>query len=241
MTTTLEPTYQPGLTDEDATAAVPYDFYRDIHKGIRNWLFRVTSRAGSLDPGDRCAREGLAEDVRGLFELLVSHAAHEDEFCQPLVEVHAPYFAEVVAADHRRIEARMVGIQEWADRAAAAPAAEQRVRTHNVYRELASFTSAYLEHQDFEERKVMPALAAVVGVDELVAIDRAIVASIPPDQIAIGLGAMIPAMNIEDRVELLGGMQAGAPPEVFSGIWALAGSVMPPADLAALGARLGIS
>src|SRR5689334_20464132 len=33
MTTTLEPTYQPTLTDDDATAAVPYDFYKDIHKG----------------------------------------------------------------------------------------------------------------------------------------------------------------------------------------------------------------
>jgi hypothetical protein len=238
MTTTLEPTFQ--LTDDDATAAVPYDFYQDIHKGIRSWMFRVTTRAGSLDPGDRCAREGLAEDVRGLFELLVSHAAHEDEFCQPLIEVHAPYFAEVIAADHPRLEARMDVIQEWTDRAVTAPAAEQRVRMHNVYRELASFTSAYLEHQDFEERHVMPALAAVVGVDELVAIDQAIVASIPPEKIAIGLGAMIPAMNVEDRVELLGGMQAGAPPEVFSGIWALTGSVLEPADLAALGARLGL-
>ena len=39
-----------------------------------------------------------------------------------------------------------------------------------------------------------------------------------------------PAMNVDDRTELLGGMQQGAPAEVFAGIWGLAGSVLPPAD-----------
>jgi hypothetical protein len=241
MTTTLDPTTDgTHLTEEGALAAVPYDPYRNVHKGIRSGLFRVTAQAGSLDPGDRCSREGLAEDVRTLFTLMLSHAEHEDEFVQPHIEVHAPYFAEVIAADHPRIEARMRDIQEWAERAAGAPSAEQRVRIHNVYRELASFTGAYLEHQDFEERQVMPALAAVMTVDEVVAVEQAIVASIPPDEMALGLGLMLPALNIEDRVELLGGMQADAPPEVFAGVWALAGSVLTDEDVRSLGARLGV-
>ena len=87
----------------------------------------------------------------------------------------------------------------------------------------------------------MPALAAAMGVDEVVAVDQAIVASIPPDVMATSLGFMLPAMNIDDRTELLGGMQAGAPPEVFAGVWALAGSMLTPADHQALGARLGIA
>ena len=48
-------------------------------------------------------------------------------------------------------------------------------------------------------------------------------------------------MNVDDRTELLGGMQAGAPAEVFAGVWGLADSVLPPADLAALATRLGLS
>ena len=51
---------------------------------------------------------------------------------------------------------------------------------------------------------------------------------------------MLPAMNIDDRAELLGGMRAGAPAEVFDGVWGLAGSVLDPTDLAALATRLGI-
>jgi hypothetical protein len=243
MTSTLDPNPAAPARPVDPDSEVElvgYDMYRDIHKGIRGELFRVTTLAGNLDPGERCSRERLAEDVRGLFSLLVKHAEHEDEFVQGHIEVHAPFFAEVVAADHVRLEAQMVDIQGRVERAAAAPPAEQRGRVHHAYLELASFTSSYLEHQDFEERKVMPALAAVMGVDEIIAIDQAIVASIPPDLMAWSLGFMLPAMNIDDRAELLGGMQAGAPPEVFAGVWALAGSMLTPADYQALGRRLGI-
>ena len=48
-------------------------------------------------------------------------------------------------------------------------------------------------------------------------------------------------MNIDDRTELLGGMQAGAPPEVFAGVWRLGQSVLEPADYTALAARLEVA
>jgi hypothetical protein len=51
---------------------------------------------------------------------------------------------------------------------------------------------------------------------------------------------MLPAMNLDDRVELLGGMQAGAPPEVFDGVWSLARSVLPAADHQAVARRLAL-
>ena len=107
--------------------------------------------------------------------------------------------------------------------------------------ELASFTSAYLAHQDLEERVVMPALFEAIGFDGALAINQAIVSNIPPDQMAATLSIMLPAMNIDDRTELLGGMKMGAPAEVFQGVWALAGTVLTPPDYAALGTRLAIA
>jgi hypothetical protein len=234
------PTNDPTTEAPSESELVSFDLYADIHKGIRGELFRITSSAGRLDPGERCAREQLLEGVHRLFGFLVVHAEHEDQFVQPLLEVHAPYYAEVVASDHVRLEDQMAAIEARVERAASASKAEQRGRIHHVYRELAAFTSAYLEHQDFEECKVMPALDAVMGTDELVAVNAAIVASIPPEQLGDSLSLMLPAMNIEDRVELFAGAQAGMPPEVFAGVWALTGSILEVADYEALGARLGI-
>jgi hypothetical protein len=67
------------------------------------------------------------------------------------------------------------------------------------------------------------------------------VTDIPPDQMAAYLTIMLPAMNVEDRVELLSGMRAGAPPEAFAGVMALAGAVLPAADAVQLRTRLGLA
>ena len=86
----------------------------------------------------------------------------------------------------------------------------------------------------------MPALAAKVGVEELLALNHAIVASVTPDEMRRAAPLMLGAMNVEDRVELLGGAQAGAPPEVFAGMLGLTRSVISPADYAQVAARLGV-
>ena len=117
---------------------------------------------------------------------------------------------------------------------------EQRPRLHHLYLELSSFTGDYLRHQDVEERVVMPALETAIGVPAVVEIHGAILGSIPPQEMARSLAMMLPLMNIDERAEMLGGMQAEAPPEVFAGVWSLAGSVLSPADHTALARRLAV-
>lgn len=218
---------------------VTFDLYRDIHKGIRSELFALTEQAGHLDPSIRDDRADLAANVRRVAEVLVDHALHEDEGIQPAMELHLPALAEQVDDDHHVLEARIEGLVGMSSEAVDTTG---NVRWHvqRLYVELASFTSAYLAHQDLEERVIMPALEDVLGVDAIVGIHHSIIGSIPPEKMAQSLAFMIPAMNIDDRTELLGGMQAGAPAEVFAGVWGLVGSVLTPADHAALGARLGL-
>lgn len=229
-------------TDRDAGALrlVTIDLYRDIHKGIRAELFSVTEQAGSLDPGERADRADLAGHVRSVVDLLVGHAEHEDDHVQPAIEEHLPRLAEQIEGDHERLEARVVELAVWADAGVDVSQAEARGHMHGLYVELASFTSSYLQHQDLEERLVMPALEDAIGVDAVAGIHVAIIGSIPPEELAKSLALMLPAMNLDDRTELLGGMQANAPAEAFQGVWSLAGSVLCPSDHAALGARLGL-
>jgi len=220
---------------------VGFDLYRDIHKGIRAELFAVTGNAGRIDPSQKAARLALQSHVRSIVELLVVHAEHEEVSVQPSIERFIPDVAEQVLDDHRTLEARLVDLQVLASDAALADTSEQRLAVQRLYVELASFTSAYLAHQDLEERVVMPALFDAVGFEGALAINHDIVSNIPPALMASSLSIMLPAMNIDDRADLLGGMQMGAPAEVFEGVWALAGTVLTPADYAALGTRLAIA
>ena len=86
----------------------------------------------------------------------------------------------------------------------------------------------------------MPALERAIGIEAVMGIHQAIISSIPPDQMAISLAIMFPAMNIDDRADLLGGMQQGAPAEVFAQVFGLVRSALTPCDGDALAKRLGI-
>jgi hypothetical protein len=229
-------TQQPEI---DGFQKVTFDLYRDIHKAIRAEMFRVTQLAATVDPSDLRARTAFAAEVEGLVHLLELHAEHEDHAVQPALEACRPDLAATIAADHILMDARYAQLRAVA--AAAADATEDaRVAMHHAYLALASFTGAYLAHQHTEEQVVMPALEAEIGVDAVITIHGHIIGSIPPPEMAASLAVMLPAMNIDDRAEMLGGMRAKAPAEVFQGVWGLAGTVLDPADYAALGARLGL-
>jgi hypothetical protein len=236
---TASPVAVPPITA--VLAPVTMDLYRDIHKAIRAELFAVTTEAGSLDPAQGLARAALATHVTDVVALLVSHAEHEDGAIQPVLEVELPDLASRIEVDHLTLEARLVDLREMAQDAAVLAAADAPARVHRLYLALASFTSDYLLHQDVEERVVMPALEARLGVDAVVGIHQAILGAIPPEEMARSLALMLPAMNVDGRAELLGGMRAGAPAEVFEGVWRLAGSVLEPADVTSLARRLELA
>lgn len=223
-----------------AESLVAVDFYKNIHKGIRTVLFSATTEAGRIDPEDRAARVAFAAQVDGMVQLLVAHAEGEDQYVQPVLEQYHPALAFEIARAHSSIHERLMTIRAAAQDVVDAPPGEARGRLHHLHLDLALFTAAYLEHEEVEERTVAPALAAAVGLEGLRRIDESIVRSIPPELLPVGLSVMLPAINIDDRAELLSGMRAGAPPEVFAGVWALAQSVLAESDLAALASRLDL-
>jgi hypothetical protein len=219
---------------------VSFNIYRDIHKGIRAELFALAGDAGRLDPADDLGATELAGHVQRTVRLLLDHADHEDTHIQPAIARYAPQLADTVADDHERLDATMVRLVERAEETRAAAGGRRQV-LHELYLDLAAFTSEYLAHQDLEERQVAQALDRNLGFEGLLAIDMAIVGTMPPDEMTAALAVMFPAMNVDDRTELLGGMQAGAPAEAFAGVWSLAASVLTPAEHRAVAARLGIS
>jgi len=216
---------------------VMLDLYKGIHKGIRSELFALVGEAGRLDPEDECGIVALASQVRSVVNLLEVHAGHEDRAVEPVLAEVAPYLAERIDTDHRSFEIRLAGLTSLVDDIRTADS--HRDAIHEVYIELASFTGTYLLHQDVEEREVNPTLEDAIGIDGMLAIHREIVGKMDPRELIAGLSAMLPAMNVDDRTEMLGGIRSSAPAEAFAAVWSLAGSVLAPAEFAAVAKRLG--
>lgn len=214
------------------------DLYKDIHKGIRSELFAITSAAGNIDPSARLDRVAVADHVASVGSVLASHAHHEDVVIDPVLAEYHPALAERITADHDVLEARFDALVDLSRTAVDAVVRDQRRLGHLLHLDLSAFTSAYLAHQYLEERVVMPALESAIGPASVLELHQAIVGSIPPDEMGRSLAFMLPAMNVDDRVELLTGIRAGAPAEAFAAVFDLARSVLSPPDVAALTERM---
>jgi hypothetical protein len=146
------------------------------HKGIRAELFGVTSAAGTMDPRDEAALSALSRRFRALTSLLDEHAAHEERYLTPLIERQSRPLAKFITHDHGALEAQLHRLGAAAEELPS----KRRETLHRFYLGVASFTSAYLGHQAAEELEVMPALAAGYTIEELVRVNAAIMAEIPP-------------------------------------------------------------
>jgi hypothetical protein len=240
MTMTESMTELVRIIDRPLVRPVSFDVYRDIHKAIRVELFAVVADAGRLDASDDCARADLADQVDALVRLLQQHAEHEDGSILTPLEQASPALAARVIVEHEAVEARMDHLVALAAGLRTVDAAGARAATHQLYLDLAAFTSDYLAHQDLEERIIAPVLDAALGFEGLMGLNNAIVDAIPPQELSAALALMFPAMNIDDRTELLGGMKASAPAPVFEATWSLAKSVLTADDSDAVAARLGV-
>lgn len=217
---------------------IPGDVYRDIHKAVRANMFEVVLRAGRTDPTDRNQRIALAATVTDLADFLTFHADHEDGVLDPMIAEVLPDEAATIRASHEEFEAEMARIRALAALVFDQDRLDGRASLHELYLSLAMFTSRYLAHQQIEERVVMPALLAHFGLEAVIAANERIVASIDPESLAWGLTKMLPALNADDRFELLAGIRMTAPSEAFAAVLALAADVLTEDDYASLTARL---
>lgn len=238
LTRPVHPAPVPAV-DDTTDPTEGYDFYREIHKGIRLSMFELVLAAGRLDVGNGDEVDRVVGANDALFDLLDLHHHHEHEFVQPLVALHAAPLATIVESQHGDVDDGIAHLRTLTGRLATAGSSRRSVAAHRLYLDLTELTSLYLAHQLVEENLVMPALRAAVPTEELLALDMAIRSSIPPEKMAGSLGFMLRAMNVDERCDMAGGMSM-APPEVFAGFRALAVETLTADEWAQVTARLGL-
>ena len=177
-------------------------------------LFRAATAAGSADAASANEVDAVVRAVEEMSFVLHGHHDHERDFVDALVARHAPALHDQVEAGHRLADAAIARVSELAAELIAAPSEVRNPILHRLYLELASLTALYLEHLDLEERHVMPALAAAIPRADLVELTDQLRGTIPPPEMARFMQSMLPAMNLAERVDMLGGMSQ-APPEVW--------------------------
>lgn len=218
----------------ESTMTAEVDLYREVHKGLRLALFELVQTAGTLDAADHDGLEAFGQLFGEVDMMLQTHHDHENgPELGRLIALHASDILPGIQEAHDRAEQRLAEL-----RLMVASLASGVDNTGAIYDAVVAFTADYLDHMQVEELQVMPALQAAVSAEDLMAITMAIRTSVPPPDMCVFLRYMLPAMTPDERTATLGGMKAGAPPEIFDLFWGVAEASLSPAALATVADRI---
>ncbi|MEW1751679.1 hemerythrin domain-containing protein [Streptomyces angustmyceticus] len=192
------------------------DLYRNVHMGQRARLFALAVGLGGADIAQRGTAADQAERCLAMTQELREHADHEDTFIHRLLRERAPEAADALEAEHVRLDAAFVALDERA-RALPTRAAEALAEAqHALYLALNEVISAYLAHLYVEETVAMPALWEHASDEELGAVYAAFRASRTQEEALTDLRRMLPALPPPTRTAIVhdvvraAGEQAGS-------------------------------
>lgn len=214
------------------------DIYRRIHKALRACLCDTLVRVGRMDTGDTRELNAVLAQVRSMAAFCESHVAHENDYVHAAMEARFPGSAKATAGAHEHHLQACRKMMRLAGEVEQARAAERGAVVGKLYQYIALFLADSLQHMHAEETENNTLLWATHSDAELIAIEEAIVASLTPEEKALSMRWMLPALNPDERVELLEGIRRGMPAEAFSALLVDIRALLGPADWSKLTAGL---
>lgn len=210
-----------STTHRRTDTARRHDIYLLVHKGLRRFMVETLTAVGCLDAGDIGETARMLAQVRGLLGVCRSHLDKENEYIHPAMEARRPGSCARTAAEHEGHERAFGEIEAGVREVESAPSEARAAAVAKLYRHLAVFVAENFAHMEVEEADNNAVLWATHTDAELVALEQAIVASIPPEPKAVMLRWMAPSLTPCERARLFTGLKRGVPDGIFEGMLAL--------------------
>jgi hypothetical protein len=176
------------------------DLYSGIHKALRAFMADTLLTLGRVDVDEGPALAAATQQVIDLMDLCVAHLRHENEFVHIAIEARAPGASSAIAHDHAEHLQHTAQLRAAAIALRAASAAVRPALCQALYRELAVFMADNLQHMHVEETAHNAVLWARYTDAELAQIHDALLATIPPAEMALVARWMLPFMQPAERL-----------------------------------------
>lgn len=203
-----------------------YNIYEVVHKALRARLSRTLVAIGQVDAEDEACVQDVVAEVRTTLAMMRGHLGSENDFVHVAMETRAPGSTRRIAEEHVHHEQDIAVLEDACAAMLGGTPAERAVRGSRLYVLFDRFLQDNFAHMRYEEDHHNAVLWAAYTDAEILAIEHALVAAIPPDKKALFVQSMIPAIPTADRAKVLGGMRAAAPPDVFAGIYDAVASLL---------------
>lgn len=193
-----------------------YNMFNLKHKGLRAMLYQT-----AMELQHTCFQnpESAAEAIGRLENVLTAfheHAEHEDKFVLPAVARHEPLLVAEFETEHEIDEKLTAEIRELISSFMQCRNEEaMAVAGFRIMMAFNKFIAFNLYHMNKEEEKINHSLWQNYTDAELAGISQAIVASIPPGNLAGEAKWMIRGSSSMEIIQWLRTVKNSAPPEAF--------------------------
>lgn len=217
-----------------------YDIYALIHKGLRACLSHNLVSVGQLDWTDSDEVAAVMDEVADLMDFCRLHVEKEGTYVHSAMEKRRPGSSDGAEEEHKHHLREIDALAAQAFTIRMLPVLRREEAVHALYQQLARFVANNLEHMAMEEREHNRILWDTHSDEEIMAIERAIVASQSPQDGQRSLRWMLTAMRPTERAGFLTALRQNAPGEVFDDIMRKLRSLLPERDMLKLYAALGL-
>jgi len=198
-----------------------YNIYTFIHKGLRAYMAHALVRVGRFDPHETFERRDVLDEVRTLLDFCEHHVHNENRVIHAAMEARRPGSSQGTAGDHEEHFTEIARLRRFVEHVETQEGTARENAAALLYRELAAFAADNYAHMAVEESHNIGVLWECYSDAEIHALEHDIVSHQSMDEAAVALRWMLPHMNPEERVRMLGGVRQTVPGEVFEQILGL--------------------
>ncbi len=221
-------------------AAPRLDLYGPVHKGLRALMFDTVARLGRCDAGDAREVADTLAAVRTLLWVCERHLHHENAIVHAAMESRRPGSSAMTADDHVGHVDAIAALRDQVDATEAVAPAHRPRALYRLYLRVARFVAENLEHMEVEETHNTAVLRDAFDDAGLAQVHDRILASIPPEEMALFMRWILVGISHEERVGMLTGMRANAPAPAFDATVSTCRDLLAPNDWAKLAKALGL-
>lgn len=200
-----------------------FNMFSQIHKSLRVLLYDTAALVGRTDFDDPSQLDAVNERIKLVMDSFDKHAHHEDEQVLPLLSQYEPSVVDAFEQEHvtdLALSQKLAGFLVALDLAILPEAKRQLgISLSTAFIEFMVFN---LQHMAKEEKVLNNLLWRYYNDEQLLDVNKKIVASIPAEELSASYSWMMKALSNSEIITWLRNVERNAPPHVFRPLFASA-------------------
>lgn len=200
-----------------------YNIFYKIHKALRALMYETATEMQRTDFNNREEAEAILNKISRVVDLFDKHAHHEDEQIFAALTQYEPSVVDVFEQEHVIDHELTEKLRAFINMYDSLQTDEEKMHLGSALRRsFTEFMVFNLQHMAKEEETINNLLWRHYRDEEILAIEKIIVDSQEPQDMAFVSGWMMKSLSNQEVIEWLKAVEKNAPEFVFNNLFGVA-------------------